>query len=288
MLPTDEPKLASKPVMLLGNLTSILLTIVALLQALSWTIAGLLILATLSITTLFPFGDTAGGTSRSQAKKPANHLALPDSKYPREKTQEKQTARSHQLPSKPEQKPSPKNEPSKSPPQLKSDFQKAMIPKVTPPKTIPGVVSPAKLTPMKPNAPNQGMLKPIPPKAPPAILSPPKPIPSEPELGKPTIIERGDYISFDVQLDQGKSITCEVDANGRVNFYLLDEDNLTSLDLGEEFWSETGEEDIEKATLDFKAPQTGKWFLVVENTETRDVSATVNIRKDPPKVSSPQ
>ena len=277
--------MASKPVMLLGNLTSILLTIVALLQALSWTIAGILILATLSITTLLPLGNPAGGAGRSQSKKPANHQALPESKYPRERTPEKQPARPHQLPARPEPKPVPKHEPSKSPAQLKSDFQKAMIPKVTPPKTISGVVSPAKSTPIRTNAPNQGVLKPIPPKMTPAILSSPKPVPSEPELGKPTTIERGDYVSYDVQLEQGKSITCEVTANGRVNFYLLDEDNLTSLDLGEEFWSETGEEDTEKATLEFKAPENGKWFLVVENTESRDVSATVNMKKTPPKTS---
>jgi hypothetical protein len=271
--------------MLLGNLTSILLTIVALLQALSWTIAGILILATLSITTLLPLGNPAGGAGRSQSKKPANHQALPESKYPRERTQEKQTARPHQLPARPEPKSLPKHEPSKSPAQLKSDFQKAMIPKVTPPRTIPGAVSPAKSIPMKTNAPNQGILKPIPPKTTPAILSPPKPAPSEPELGKPTTIEPADYVTYDVQLEQGKSITCEVAANGRVNFYLLDEDNLTSLDLGEEFWSETGEEDTEKATLEFKAPENGKWFLIVENTESRDVSATVNMRKTPPKTS---
>jgi hypothetical protein len=275
--------LASKPVMLLGNLTSILLTIVALLQALSWTIAGILILATLSITTLLPLGNTPGGAGRLQSKKPANHLVLPESKYPRERTQEKQTARPHQLPARPEPKPVPRHEPSKSPAQLKSDFQKAMIPKVTPPKTIPGAVSPAKSTPIRTNAPNQGILKPIPPKTTPAILTPPSPVTSEPELGEPTTIERGDYVSYDVQLEQGKSITCEVTANGRVNFYLLDEDNLTSLDLGEEFWSETGEEDTEKATLEFKAPENGKWFLVVENTESREVSATVNMRKTPPK-----
>lgn len=275
--------MASKPVMLLGNLTSILLTIVALLQALSWTIAGILILATLSITTLLPLGSTLGGAGRSQSKKPANHLALPESKYPRERIQEKQTARPHQLPARPEPKPVPRHEPSKSPAQLKSDFQRTMIPKVTPPKSIPGAVSPAKSIPIKTNSLNQGMLKPIPPKTTPPILSSPKPVPTEPELGKSTIIEKGDYVSYDVQLDQGKAITCEVIANGRVNFYLLDEDNLTSLDLGEEFWSETGEEDSEKATLEFKAPQTGKWFLVVENTETREVSATANIRKAQPK-----
>ena len=277
--------MASKPVMLLGNITSILLTIVALVQALSWTIAGLLILATLSITTLLPLGNTAGAGGRSSSKKPASHLALSESKYPRERTQEKLTARPHQLPARPEQKPVPTHEPSKSPAQLKSDFQKTMIPKVTPPKIIPGAVSPAKPIPMKPNGPNQALLKPIPPTTTPAIPLPPKPVPSEPELGKPTMIARGDYVSYDVQLDQGKSITCDLTANGRVNFYLLDDDNLTSLDLGEEFWSETGEEDTEKATLEFKAPQNGKWFLVVENTESREVSATVNMRKTPSKTS---
>lgn|GEM_PF-3583021 len=275
--------MASKPVMLLGNLTSILLTIVALLQALSWTIAGILILAILSITTLLPLGNAVSGTGRATSKKLTNHLALPESRSPRERTQDKQTVRPHQVPAKPDLKPLPKNEPSRSPSQLKSDLQKAMIPKVTPPKTIPGVVSPAKSIPMRPNAPSQGILKPIPPKTIPAIPIPPRPVPSEPELGRPTTIERGDYVSYDVQLDQGKSITCDVTANGRVNFYLLDDENLSSLDLGEEFWSETGEEDVEKATLEFKAPQSGKWFLVVENTETRDVSATVTLRKTPPK-----
>jgi hypothetical protein len=158
-----------------------------------------------------------------------------------------------------------------------------MIPKITPPKTIPAAVSPAKSIPVKPNAPNQAMLKPIPPKTISPILSPPTPVASEPELGKATTIDKGDYVSYDIQLDQGKSITCEMTADGKVNFYLLDEDNLTSLDLGEEFWSETGEEDTEKATLEYKAPQNGKWFLVVENSETRDVSATVNVKKNQPK-----
>jgi len=269
--------------MLLGNITSILVTIVALLQVLSWTIAGTLILATLSITTLLPIGDLTGSAGRSQSNKSGNHLTLSESKYPRERAQEKQTTRPHQVPARPEQKLLPKHELSKPPSHLKSDFQKAMIPKITPPKTIPAVVSPAKSIPMKPNSPKQESLKPIPPKSPPAILSPPEPAPSIPELGKPTIIERGDYASYDVQLDQGKSITCEVTANGRVNFYLLDEENLTSLDLGEEFWSEAGEEDIEKATLEFKAPENGKWFLVIENTDNKEVSATTNIRKTPPK-----
>ena len=121
---TDEPELASKPIMLLGNLTSILLTVVALLQALSWTIAGLLILTTLSITTLLPLGNAPGGASRSQTKKPSNHLGLPESKYPLERTQDKQITKPHQVPERPEQKPLSKHEPSKSPSQLSQTFRK--------------------------------------------------------------------------------------------------------------------------------------------------------------------
>jgi len=265
--------------MLLGNLTSILLTVVALLQALSWTIAGLLILATLSITTLLPLGNAPDGASRLQTKKPSNHLGLSESKYPRERTQDKQITKPHQVPERPEQKPLSKHEPSKSPSQLKSDFQKAMIPKITPPNTIPGVVRNSNSIQAKHNPPNQAMLKPIPPKAALAILGPPTPVPSEPVLGKPTVIEKGDYVSFDVQLDQGKSITCDVTANGRVNFYILDDDNLTSLDLGEEFWSETGEEGVENVKLEFTPPSKGKWFFVVENADDRAVSVTVKIQK---------
>src|SRR5437879_12378402 len=114
--------------MLLGNLASILLTIVALLQALSWTIAGLLILATLSITTLLPLGNPLSRADRSQTKKPANHLGPAESKYSRERTQDKQTARPNQVPASPELKPLPKNEQSKSTSHLKSDVHKARIP----------------------------------------------------------------------------------------------------------------------------------------------------------------
>src|SRR5260370_24009011 len=115
--------------MLLGNLTSILLTVVALLQALSWTIAGILILAILSITTLLPLVNTTSGAGR--AKKLANHLALPESKYPRERTQDKQTPRPHQVPGRRESQPLANHAPSKSPAQLQSHFQNSMIPQVT-------------------------------------------------------------------------------------------------------------------------------------------------------------
>ena len=94
----------------------------------------------------------------------------------------------------------------------------------------------------------------------------------------PTIV-KGDYTEYDVELDAGKDFSGEVTATGLVNVYLLDEDNLDNLDQGEEFWSETGEEGVENATLEFTAPSKGKWFFVVENADDRAVSATVKIQK---------
>jgi len=100
------------------------------------------------------------------------------------------------------------------------------------------------------------------------------------------VIAKGEYATFEVELDQRAEVTCEVTAGAPVNVYLMDADNLNSLDLGEEFWSETGEEGVEKATLHFVAPQKGKWFLVVENTDNKEASARANIKKSTPKTGS--
>jgi hypothetical protein len=85
-----------------------------------------------------------------------------------------------------------------------------------------------------------------------------------------------------VELEGGKDFSGEVTATGLVNVYLLDGDNLDNLDEGEEFWSETGEESVENAKIEFTAPSKGTWFFVVENADDRPVSATVKIQKGPP------
>jgi len=95
-------------------------------------------------------------------------------------------------------------------------------------------------------------------------------------------IAKGDYAEYEVELDAGKDFSGEVTASGLVNVYLLDDDNLDNLDQGEEFWSETGEEGVENAKLEFTAPSKGKWFFVVENADDRAVSATVKIQKGSP------
>jgi hypothetical protein len=104
------------------------------------------------------------------------------------------------------------------------------------------------------------------------------PIPKEGPNFNPTIA-KGDYAEYDVELDSGKDFSGEVTANGLVNIYLLDEDNLDNLDQGEEFWSETSEAGVESAKLEFAAPSKGKWFFVVENADDRPVSVSVRIQK---------
>jgi hypothetical protein len=101
-------------------------------------------------------------------------------------------------------------------------------------------------------------------------------------------IAKGDYTEYDVELEAGKDFSGDVTATGLVNVYLLDEENLDNLDQGEEFWSETGEESVEKATLEFTAPSKGKWYFVVENADDRAVSATVKMQKEPASTTPSQ
>jgi len=276
--------LASRPVMLLGNIASIVITIAGILQAVSWTIAGATIIAILSIATLAPSKLGSGtAASRSTAKK--THSMAIETKTGRERAQEKPGSRSHQTPAKPEQRLSPKDELARAAPQTRPDFQKAMAPKITPPKTIPASVSPTKPSPSKTSPVKQDTLRPAPVGTGATVVGPSKPTP--PRIDPNTrIIAKGDYATYDVELSQRAEVTCEVTANAPVNVYLMDKDNLDSLDLGEEFWSETGEEGVQNATLHFVAPQSGKWFLVVENADNKEVSAVANIRKSPAKTSN--
>ncbi len=283
----DVAPLASKPIMLLGNLATIIVTIAGILQVLSWTIAGATILAILSITTLAPTRGSGSGTGAGHStSKKSGHSTLVETKPSREKSEERQTTRPHQTPSRPEQKPVSRSELLRATAQqTRPDFQKAMSPKITPPKTIPTDVSPAKPTPPRPGALKQEAIRPVPVGTSSTIVAPAKP--GMPKMDPNTrVIAKGEYATFDVELDQRAEVVCEVTAGAPVNVYLMDADNLNSLDLGEEFWSETGEEGVEKTTLHFVAPQKGKWFLVVENTDNQEASARANIKKSPPKTGS--
>ncbi len=91
-------------------------------------------------------------------------------------------------------------------------------------------------------------------------------------------MSKGDHEKYEVELKEGSELVSEVKATGMVNVYLLDQDNLTSLDMGEEFWQEAGEESVQDTTIHFTASSTGKWFLVVENADFKEITATVNNR----------
>ena len=283
ILKRDAAPLASKPIMLLGNFASILVTIAGILQVLSWTIAGVTILAILSITTLAPTRGSGSGTGAGHSTKKTGHSSLVETKPFREKSDDRQPPRPHQTPSRLEQRPVPKSEtPRTIAQETKPDFQKVVSPKITPPKTIPTNVSPATPTPPRPGALKQEAIRPVPVGTGSTIVVPTKPV--TPKMDPNTrVIAKGNYATFDVELDQRAEVVCDVTASAPVNVYLMDADNLNSLDLGEEFWSETGEEGVEKATLHFVAPQKGKWLLVVENTDNKEASAKANIRKTPPR-----
>lgn len=277
---TLEP-LASKPIMILGNFASIILAIAGILQVVSWTIAGATILAILSIATLAPTRFRAPGRETGKYGKKAGGSSI-DTKPIREKTEEKSATRPHQTPSRPEQRLAVKDE-QRHPP--KSDFQKSTAPKITPPKTVPTSFSPTKAGLARPGMQKQEAIRPIPvgPGAATPTIVKPAPVKIDPNS---RTIAKGDYATYDVELNQRAEVTCEVTANSPVNVYLMDEDNVNSLDLGEEFWSETGEECVQNATLHFVAPQSGKWVLVVENIDNKEVSATAIIRKGQAKTAT--
>jgi hypothetical protein len=271
--------------MLLGNIASIVVTIAGILQALSWTIAGATILAILSISTLAPASrGSRTSTGRSIAKK-TGHSSTMEPRVVREKIQEKQASRSHQIPTRSSQSQPIRDEVARVAPQSRADSPRLVPPKITTPKTIPLNVSPAKPIPLKSGSLKQESLKPASVPASSTVVATGRP--TQPRLDpNARTIPKGDFAKYDVDLNYRGEVTCEVTASGPVNVYLMDSENLNSLDLGEEFWSETGEERVQKATLHFIAPQSGKWYLIVENSDNKEVSATANIRKTSPRTPS--
>ena len=254
-------------ILLLGNIAAIALTIVGLLQVLAWPIAGVLILTTLVLTTLMSHSPSMQPkTVPASSKRPATtHSTTTDGRTHATLASEKQAPRSYIESTRIEQKGKP------APEHLKTVIANVSLSrsKVEPFKTVSSQQRQENLR-----------------SAPPSFALP---TPSQVGLTTPKTgpdmspaITGGDYVSYDIELDKGKEVVAEVTGTGPLNVYILDGDNLDSLDLGEEFWSEAGEEGVEKAKLQFTAQEKGKWFLVVENAHTREVSATVSIKKAQP------
>jgi hypothetical protein len=221
----------SRPLLILGNMIAITVTIAAFAQAVSWMIAGILILVSLVLPLLVSVA-------------PPGAKFTPNSQH---RSAEKHSLTSHQSIMKTESKPSPKQQ-ALRPPQPGSGqigtsigAPHASSARTTLPSKVPLVIEGPDLNP---------------------------------------IIATDDYIEYDVDLEAGKEFLGEVTADGLVNVYLLDEDNMDNLDEGEEFWSETGEESVETAKLEFTAPSRGTWFFVVENADDRAITATVKIQKE--------
>ncbi len=113
----------------------------------------------------------------------------------------------------------------------------------------------------------------------------PSPEKEKPEIrpkDSATTIEEGDYLSFEVEMEKGEEIVGDVSSSGEVNAYILNDENLTALDLDQEFWYEAGSEGVRNATLHFTAPDDGVWFFVVENAETKEITATAKVNLNQP------
>jgi hypothetical protein len=235
---------------LLGNVAAIVVTIAAFLQAVSWVVAGVLILIALVFPLLASISPPRGSMTPHSASKitSPSHHSQSESKTTQHRSNEKHGTSTHQAPTKVDQRSPPRPEPDK----------------ILGPKPIPRTAA------SQVGAAKSGMAK---------IVPTPRPLPVREGPNFSPTIAKGDYAEYDVELETGKGFSGEVTATGLVNIYLLDEDNLDNLDQGEEFWSETGEEGVERATLEFTAPSKGKWFFVVENADDRAVSATVKIQK---------
>ncbi len=224
---------------------ALITTISAFLQLLAWPNAGLLIITSITATSLLYVNLQKG---------PLSSLPGPTNAKP--------------VHERPLETPAPQTRPrlAEPRPQSKQPTLREPAPRAPPPAPKPQPPVPK----ARPQVPKP---QPIVPKAPPPVQTKPR------EASEtPAMIKDGDYTSYDLELDSGKEFVGEVSASGLVNVYILTEENLTSLDLGQEFWHETGSEGVRKATLHFTPPERGKWFLVVENADNKDVSASVKVR----------
>jgi hypothetical protein len=236
----------SRPLLIIGNIIAITVTMAAFAQAVSWTIAGILILISLILPLLASIvPPRAQLIPHSASKTPGVNYRPNANTTPQHKSAEKHSSSGHQSIMKIESKSLPKQQAVRPPPLGPG----SVSPSISAPQAIPSRTSPPRLPPE-----NQG-----------------------PNLN-PTIA-KDDYMEYDVDLEAGKNFLGEVTADGLVNVYLLDEENMDNLDEGEEFWSETGEECVETVNLEFTAPSKGKWFFVIENADDRAITATVKMQK---------
>jgi len=91
------------------------------------------------------------------------------------------------------------------------------------------------------------------------------------------VIDEDDYVTYEIELEEGENLKGEVKADGPINVFLLTKRNLTNFENDEEFWYEDGDEEVTRTTIDFEAPKNGKWFLVVENIGEEAITADIRL-----------
>jgi hypothetical protein len=173
-----------------------IVTVSAFFQALSWPIAGVVILVSLVLPLLASFSPQGVSmTFHPTSKIPATiRHSQTDTKSLQHRPSEKHTTSNHQSSTKVDQRPSQKPDPVKTLPKVGPKLTGSLI---TAPKLDVSNAAPLLRSPTVKQGPNFN----------------------------PTIA-KGDYAEYDIELDSGKDFSGEVKASGLVNIYLLDEDNL--------------------------------------------------------------
>src|SRR5712664_3097342 len=105
--------MSSRPLLLLGNIAAVIVTVAAFFQALSWPIAGVLILVSLVLPLLANISSTRGAPTTDHASKvPATtRHSQTETKTSQHQLQEKHAGPNHQLSTKIDQRQSLKPEP---------------------------------------------------------------------------------------------------------------------------------------------------------------------------------
>src|SRR5438128_4763807 len=160
--------MSSRPLLLLGNIAAVIVTVAAFFQALSWPIAGVLILVSLVLPLLANISPPRGALTPDQAPKIPSTTRNSQRRPP-----EKQAGPNHQLSTKTDQRQSLKPEPVRT-----------LGPKVGP-----------KLTAATITAPRLGV---------PNIAPTPRPQAVQPGPDFNPTIAKGDYTEYEVEIDAGK------------------------------------------------------------------------------------
>jgi hypothetical protein len=98
-----------------------------------------------------------------------------------------------------------------------------------------------------------------------------------------TKVRSGEHRSFKYELAKGESIVGTLSSDGYFNVYFLTESSFRSYVSGGRFKAVRMREEVTYVEPNFDAPRTGIYFVVLRNSDTKDISLDVNLSILPKK-----